>query len=412
MSTPHRHLPPLQVRERAACMCVHGESCSSFAPGHALHLIQARLVVGDAVGVGRRDRRVGGCRERRRRRCARSPTPSWSNCGAARARRTRSRPGAPGRAARPLRRARRRVAALQHPAGLTPARSRARWPSGHLHHAVLERHAGVHAGLAGLSAHLADLAMSACSMHSSMHIWHIAMHASSIDIMTAGVMPCIRSIVRIIVLHMSAQFMHAGAHVHHLSRAHRTRLLAGRAGVHTGLHERHVHGAHAGHRHHVLGHHVHHHRVHVTLLSLLLVGGVLPPDRNATPRRRPRHRVPRTLSRNSHARHTARSARRSLERMPTNTAPPRSLRRTIAAAAAALLLAAGGLLVASPASAHDELVSSDPAADAALEALPAQLTLTFSGELATDPGATELAGDGCRGHLARRRRPRRSRAPW
>lgn len=43
MSTPHRHLPPLQVRERVACMCVHGQSCSSFAPGHALHLIQARL---------------------------------------------------------------------------------------------------------------------------------------------------------------------------------------------------------------------------------------------------------------------------------------------------------------------------------------------------------------------------------
>ncbi|WP_227529412.1 hypothetical protein [Microbacterium tenebrionis] len=29
--------------------------------------------------------------------------------------------------------------------------------------------------------------------------------------MTAGVMPCIRIIERIIVLHMSAQFMHAGA---------------------------------------------------------------------------------------------------------------------------------------------------------------------------------------------------------
>lgn len=43
MSSPHNHLPPLQVRERAACMCVHGEACSSFAPGHALHLIQARL---------------------------------------------------------------------------------------------------------------------------------------------------------------------------------------------------------------------------------------------------------------------------------------------------------------------------------------------------------------------------------
>lgn len=43
MSTPHSHIPPLQVRERAACMCDHGGSCSSFAPGHALHLIQARL---------------------------------------------------------------------------------------------------------------------------------------------------------------------------------------------------------------------------------------------------------------------------------------------------------------------------------------------------------------------------------
>ena len=106
----------------------------------------------------------------------------------------------------------------------------------------------------------------------------------------------------------------------------------------------------------------------------------------------PRHRVPRTLSMNSHGRHMNRAgpARRSLERMPTNTAPPRSFRRAITAAAAALLLAAGGLLVASPASAHDELVSTDPAADTSLEALPAELTLTFSGELAADPGATEL----------------------
>ncbi|TDN93211.1 hypothetical protein [Microbacterium sp. BK668] len=43
MSTPHSHIPPLEVRERAACMCVHGRACSTFAPGHALHLIQARL---------------------------------------------------------------------------------------------------------------------------------------------------------------------------------------------------------------------------------------------------------------------------------------------------------------------------------------------------------------------------------
>jgi len=48
-------------------------------------------------------------------------------------------------------------------------------------------------------------------MHSSMQTWHIAMHASSIAIMAAGVMPSMRSIERIMVLHMSAQFMHAGA---------------------------------------------------------------------------------------------------------------------------------------------------------------------------------------------------------
>ncbi|MEV4775855.1 hypothetical protein [Microbacterium sp. LWH12-1.2] len=43
MSTPLNRLSPLQVRERAACMCEHGDVCSSLAPGHALHLIQARL---------------------------------------------------------------------------------------------------------------------------------------------------------------------------------------------------------------------------------------------------------------------------------------------------------------------------------------------------------------------------------
>ena len=43
MSSPHSHIPPLEVRERAACMCIHGGACSTFAPGHALHLIQARL---------------------------------------------------------------------------------------------------------------------------------------------------------------------------------------------------------------------------------------------------------------------------------------------------------------------------------------------------------------------------------
>lgn len=43
MFTPLPHLSPVEVTERAACMCDHGDVCSSFAPGHALHLIQARL---------------------------------------------------------------------------------------------------------------------------------------------------------------------------------------------------------------------------------------------------------------------------------------------------------------------------------------------------------------------------------
>lgn len=43
MTTPPTRLTPPEVRERVACMCDHGDACSSFAPGHALHLIQARL---------------------------------------------------------------------------------------------------------------------------------------------------------------------------------------------------------------------------------------------------------------------------------------------------------------------------------------------------------------------------------
>lgn len=43
VSTPLHRRSPLEVTERAACMCDHGDVCSSFSPGHALHLIQSRL---------------------------------------------------------------------------------------------------------------------------------------------------------------------------------------------------------------------------------------------------------------------------------------------------------------------------------------------------------------------------------
>lgn len=68
----------------------------------------------------------------------------------------------------------------------------------------------------------------------------------------------------------------------------------------------------------------------------------------------------------------------------------RSRIRLLATAAAAFLVAAG-IAVAAPAHAHDELISSDPAAGTTLEAMPAALTLTFSGEISPEPGATELA---------------------
>lgn len=52
-------------------------------------------------------------------------------------------------------------------------------------------------------------------------------------------------------------------------------------------------------------------------------------------------------------------------------------------AVAGMLALGGALLFASPALAHDELVSSDPAADAVLSEAPTLVTLTFSAELMT-----------------------------
>lgn len=56
------------------------------------------------------------------------------------------------------------------------------------------------------------------------------------------------------------------------------------------------------------------------------------------------------------------------------------------AAALALLLGAP----ASPALAHDELLQTDPAAGSTVDALPAELTLRYSGDLIADEQATEV----------------------
>ncbi|TXK08750.1 copper resistance protein CopC [Microbacterium saccharophilum] len=68
---------------------------------------------------------------------------------------------------------------------------------------------------------------------------------------------------------------------------------------------------------------------------------------------------------------------------------PRPRRR--ATALAGLVLGVLLAVTASPAFAHDELIGTDPAAGTTVETLPASLTLTFSGVLLTDAGATEVS---------------------
>ncbi len=88
--------------------------------------------------------------------------------------------------------------------------------------------------------------------------------------------------------------------------------------------------------------------------------------------------------------------------MPTNTTPPRRRGRALAAAAAALLLTLAGLTVAAPASAHDELISSSPAADATLEALAGPARPHVQRRARHGCGCDRASGDGCRRHVARR----------
>jgi copper resistance protein C len=66
--------------------------------------------------------------------------------------------------------------------------------------------------------------------------------------------------------------------------------------------------------------------------------------------------------------------------------------RAALTASAAVVLAFGMALVgaAAPASAHDQLLSSDPAPGASLDALPAELVLTFNAELLGDGGGNEM----------------------
>lgn len=66
-------------------------------------------------------------------------------------------------------------------------------------------------------------------------------------------------------------------------------------------------------------------------------------------------------------------------------------RRIAAAVLPAVLVGAAALLWAPAAAAHDDLVSSDPAAGSTVAVLPDQVTLTFSGAVLAEPGTAVVA---------------------
>lgn len=64
--------------------------------------------------------------------------------------------------------------------------------------------------------------------------------------------------------------------------------------------------------------------------------------------------------------------------------------RSVLVATLAVLLGGLSLTVASPAWAHDELIGASPAVNGNVDALPSEITMTFSGVLIDQPGATQV----------------------
>jgi methionine-rich copper-binding protein CopC len=67
------------------------------------------------------------------------------------------------------------------------------------------------------------------------------------------------------------------------------------------------------------------------------------------------------------------------------------VRWIVAAVLPAVLLGTIGLVMAPAAAAHDDLIGADPAPDSTVAALPAQVTLTFSGAVLAEEGISVIA---------------------
>jgi len=193
------------------------------------------------------------------------------------------------------------------------------------------------------------------------------MQASSIAIIDAGVIPDMRSIARIIVLHMSAQFMQAGAQsiicveqmVHACSHAAQASMQACiTAASIAGMSDIAI--------------------ISPDMASIILasISTVLPVTASGVPAFRhgrtsvwlttPVDRVEGVMSRRVHS------------------------FRSLMIALAAALLGALSIAVATPAWAHDELIGASPSVGSEIDALPSEITLTFSGVLMDQPGATDV----------------------
>ena len=197
------------------------------------------------------------------------------------------------------------------------------------------------------------------------------MQASSIAIIDAGVIPCIRIMARIMVLHMSAQFMHAGAQssicVEHTTHAC---SHAAHASMQACITDMSIAGMPS-----------------IDFMSFDIASIIMESIRPSSLGRLAAVLEPIEGLACGHGR-TPRAPATGAGRLG-RVWSSRSRKRWVGLLG--LLAGVMAVAVAAPASAHDELIGTDPADGAVVETLPGELTLTYSGVLLTGDGATEIS---------------------
>ena len=210
------------------------------------------------------------------------------------------------------------------------------------------------------------------------------MQASSIAIITGGVMPCMRSIVRIMVPHMSAQFMHEVAQsISCVEQTVQACSQAAQASMHACI----IAMSIAAMPSIIIMSSDMAFIIMESITHPLSIGDGHRDLRLVCSRRKP------PACRHGTAQGAPRTGSRRLVRVLSHRIHTRPFALpALAAAVIALMMGVALVLVspAAPASAHDELIGSSPAAGAEVDAVPDELVLTFSGVLLDEPGATQV----------------------